>query len=235
MEIRLEEKYQISSIESFFKINAAFLYARDAAWIFRGHSDINYKLLPGIGRLLDENVFQDKEKLLKYEESAFNQFQIAVYPELKEQNPYILLAVAQHHGLKTRLLDWTMSPLHALFFAVESKPNIAGALIAFQPQSDYNYQSSKGKCPFHIDQPYDFVHSPSLSPRIKAQKGVFQVFQDPFKEFQEGYNLQKFIIPAKFKGKIKHELYDIGISYDSLFPDIDGICKAINFRTLKDE
>lgn len=242
MKVFDKDEYLIKSVSDFLKIKDRLLYTSAAdpgTWIFRGENDCKYLLKPSIGRLLTETGnFITKEKLLHFELHAFNEFYIRVYNELREKDKFILLAVAQHHGLKTRLLDWTSSPLIAMLFAVEDdlKFNTNGSLIAVQVNSPFNNYDKKIASPFDskLDD-FHFLFMPDLSPRIRVQQGVFQLFKDPTQEFREGNNLRKLIIPAACKKGIKKELYELGITYQTVFPDLDGLCKNINYRKLNDK
>lgn len=231
-----ETKY-ITSVARFLDIKAGNILTSNinpGKWMYRGLKNYNYQLKPSVGRLYGEEPFIAKERLFSFEKSAFNEFRTLVYSELRATNQYILLAVAQHHGLKTRLLDWTFSPLVALFFAVEDTAcKEDGALVVYQTEFEFNDMPNDVKSPFD-DQlnEYHFLYAPDLSPRIKAQHGVFQMFKDPTTEFKEAYNLGKFRIPAENKSKIKKELEVLGVSYKTIFPDLDGLCKTINYNKL---
>lgn len=88
--------------------------------IYRGQEN-HRDLLPKIAR--DDYKTDD---ILKKEGDIIRDFQRRSYPYLdfdpKHKNKqWDLLALAQHHGLPTRLLDWTENPLIALWFALRKK------------------------------------------------------------------------------------------------------------------
>ena len=86
-------------------------------WVFRGQSDANWRLLPAIARR------EPRVDPRAAEEALFRELKLrlpSVYASPPESD-WDLLALIQHHGAPTRLLDWTRSPLTALWFAVSSR------------------------------------------------------------------------------------------------------------------
>lgn len=81
-------------------------------YAFRGLSDESYQLRTSLMRLGG-----DYSKLEKHLLRNFRNYAPIDAVTLKSDSVWEWLAMAQHHGLPTRLLDWTYSPYVALHFA----------------------------------------------------------------------------------------------------------------------
>ena len=102
--------------------------------LFRGQSNKAYELLPGIARGRHSScqctIFNDERNLI--EMAKFKM------PDIfrNDQTPLELLALLQHHGVPTRLLDVTENALVALYFACCSNPNTDGEVIVFKRRNE---------------------------------------------------------------------------------------------------
>ncbi|MCX4151410.1 MULTISPECIES: FRG domain-containing protein [Paraburkholderia] len=138
--------------------------------LFRGHRDADWMLKPGVARQTfnvraeDESAMLEefKRRAIPYLESSY---------DLSETD---WLAIAQHHGMPTRLLDWSGSALAALWFAV-NKPaaaNASGAVWILEYGANDLMTDQERKAPFSIKRTA-LVRPRHVSRRITAQDGWF--------------------------------------------------------------
>lgn len=112
-------------------------------YIYRGHSNSSFELLPKIARTPDRCF----ESLLLFEFELVRDSLIRM-PSLVDKNdsPAELLAKLQHFGLPTRLLDFSENALVALYFACsdESPANnkTDGEVIILEIESDRIWSSA---------------------------------------------------------------------------------------------
>lgn len=103
---------------------------------FRGHSKLYGELIPGIFRdRIHHQLYQDFKPELEFElYSEFIRKAPSYTSNHPEPNSYLeWLFLMQHHGMPTRLLDWTENILVAAYFAVSSNDGKEGEIWSFLP------------------------------------------------------------------------------------------------------
>jgi type I restriction enzyme M protein len=203
------------------------------AALFRGVSHSEYQLVPSVGRYLAsfEANGRTKERLLDEEQFALEIFEKEAVIHLGRQlrDPWELIVLAQHHGLPTRLLDWSHNPLVALFFAVQSDHDKDGAVYALEAGIvlDVMDTGEMQKHPRALTQVRQMVPLHSAA-RVVAQASVFTIHNDPTLPWS-AIDMKKVIIPGQLRNQFRQMLYRYGITSKSLFPGLDGLCRTIRY------
>src|SRR5579884_2606184 len=111
----------------------------DHKWAFRGIGDANWSLATSLERLQVSPVIEAERYLL-------TTFQRRAHHHVRDCPPlddYVeWLALMQHHGTPTRLLDCTRSPYVALLFALERPPDANGQAAIWAVDIDACKQSA---------------------------------------------------------------------------------------------
>jgi hypothetical protein len=205
----------------------------DANFLYRGQP-VDKPLLPKIARPEARLV----DPILEAEKSIFEDFKYTSLPYLDRipNNPWDWLSLAQHHGLFTRLLDWTWNPLAALWFAVKDPiQNTKEGVVWIFSAKEKDYANIENEDPFSGSRTKVFVPR-DVSRRIVAQQAIFTVHKyiESKKKFialerNMLYKkaLKKVIVSPNDFSALTYDLDTCSINSSTLFPDMDGLCKHI--------
>lgn len=208
---------------------------RAGAYLFRGQAE-DVPIRPRIGRA-------EYGYALPKERQMFDAFRRAARPfvQIMPGSEFEWLALAQHHGLPTRLADWSTSPLVAAWFAVASFPLAGDAVIygldllredvePFDLSTNRGVRSNNGFAgPLDIREHVYLIETPAVSSRITTQRGIFTLHGNPKIPLDIPEN-DRFIIPQCLREHFQERLLDLGIDASHIYPDLDGLCKALDWR-----
>lgn len=241
-----DEWFTLQNQISYFQSRHSFVW-------FRGHSKSNtYTLDSGLFRddLIDLDLYLEDE-LQRYQEFS-NLGHID-----HGKSDWELLYIMQHHGVKTRLLDWTESFVTALFFSyLNWQPDVEDACVWMLNPKELN-ELSLGSAGLHIpnEGKYEqFIYaqeefqknSIALYPvrnnkRIVAQQGVFTLQGNSMLPLDQEWDgdlvangsLVKLNLSKDLLEDIQCFLKLSGVNHYTMFPDLDGLARYVNIPFLE--
>jgi hypothetical protein len=241
--------FRIESWEAFLERITRPPYSH---WAFRGERDERWPLYSSLSRYLQSfdvtpKAWPEQEaRILRIFKRKAHQF-LDKPPSLDDDFQW--MALMQHHGAPTRLIDFTWSPYVAAFFGMERTVG-DGVVWAMNPA---RIDSSRAPTPARMDPrpPGSFVRHyirgrhrmiwmgepQTMNRRLIAQSGTFAVpgvLDIPIERILEDTDqeniLAKFVLTKAVREVGMRELYRMNITYATLFPDLDGLAKSMGYE-----
>ncbi|MFZ0934246.1 MAG: FRG domain-containing protein [Bryobacteraceae bacterium] len=241
--------FPLQSWEAFLKLITKPPYSH---WAFRGERNERGPLYSSLSLYLrnfgvtPEAWPLQEERILRIFKRKAHQF-LPRPPEWDDDFEW--LALMQHHGAPTRLIDFTWSPYVAAFFALEHAL-AEGVVWAMNPA---RIDSSRARKPVRTDlraegsfrrhflqghHRFIWMGEPhTMNRRLIAQSGTFAVpgvlnmpIDEILSDADQENILAKFVLSHSMREVALRELYRMNITYATLFPDLDGLAKSMGYE-----
>lgn len=249
----LGDSLELRAPEQLFWISNIFRNHFGSYAIFRGHSDATWDLVPSVFR---PYIPRGQYNQHKYDEVSitahFKNLAPSRHNRVPNHDSYDeWLCLMRHHGLPTRLLDWTKSSLIATFFACFDELNEDGAIWCLNPAALNKVNLGSGAlattthaevkklvlAPFgyHPKETIDVVAvaPPEIDLRMLVQHSVFTIHSSdqPLQTHPKYADfIYKIIIPSSCKRNLIGALDCIGITRSNIFPDLQNLAYEISDR-----
>lgn len=201
----------ISTLQEFFDTvdslkHGAFRGERKASWVLR----------PKLGRTPPKTSMADELPVLQFRSMA------TVYVG-ETLSDWQWMCLAQHHGVPTRLLDWSLSFPLAAYFAVQDA-SYDGSSAIYALSTSFMFETGDFR---PRDEPGIAILPKHSNSRLAAQQGCFTYHDDPWTPFDSD-TLTKYTIHSKLRVEIRNFIVKFGIAHSRVFPDLDGIAEQVN-------
>lgn len=249
---RRRRPYPVIRVDSWEAFLDHITNAPYSNWAFRGERDERWPLYSSLSRyLLSFQVapaawHEQERRIIRIFKRKAHVF-LANPPAADDD--FHWLALMQHHGAPTRLLDFSWSPYVAAFFAMER--SVGDSVVwAMNPSRVDSGRAPKpsGMDPrvpgnlarYFLKGHHRFIwmgEPHTMNQRLIAQSGTFAVpgvldmpIEEILKDTDQENIMAKFVIAHGVREVGMRELYRMNITYATLFPDLDGLARSMAYE-----
>jgi hypothetical protein len=211
---------------------------RPGLFLFRGHMDAEWRLESSFDRWFKQlHVSADRIETADHLLKLFREeCQWLDIPERIQDDNIQMLALGQHYGLPTRLLDWTESPYVSAFFAFSDVITCGAANDHIAICALDTRHRIWGK-----EYGVEIIRVPHKgNTRIRNQVGSFTLSRTPFPSLEEYVEnaegneiaLVRILIPASEARVALADLSSMGINSSKVYPELVGCTMAAKMRII---